>query len=71
MLPMRACGRACGTSSARLHGGVFRSYADHRMAHAAAVIGAVVPGVEVDDVAATGKTFPDFPGTWARLLSGR
>ena len=41
------------------------------MAHAGAVLGAVVDGVEVDDVAATGKTFPDFPGTWARLLGGR
>jgi 3-phosphoshikimate 1-carboxyvinyltransferase len=53
---------------ARLHGGMFHSYADHRMAHAGAVLGAVVEGVEIDDVAATGKTFPDFPGTWARLL---
>ena len=51
-----------------LHGGPFRSYADHRMAHAAAVIGSVVDGVTVDDVAATGKTFPDFPGVWSALL---
>ena len=56
---------------ARLHGGLFRTYADHRMAHAGAVLGAVVAGVELDDVAATGKTFPDFPGTWTRLLAAR
>ena len=53
---------------ARLHGGLFHSYADHRMAHAAAVIGSAVRGVSVDDVAATSKTFPDFPGAWSRLL---
>jgi 3-phosphoshikimate 1-carboxyvinyltransferase len=56
---------------AALHGGLFRSYADHRMAHAAAVLGSVVPGVTVDDVAATGKTYPDFPGAWSRLLDAR
>jgi 3-phosphoshikimate 1-carboxyvinyltransferase len=56
---------------ATLHGGLFRTYADHRMAHAAAVLGSVVQGVEVDDVAATSKTFPDFPGVWAALLDAR
>jgi 3-phosphoshikimate 1-carboxyvinyltransferase len=55
---------------ATLHGGLFRSYADHRMAHAAAVVGSVVEGVLVDDVGATGKTFPDFDGVWARLVEG-
>lgn len=55
---------------ATLHGGLFHSYADHRMAHAAAVLGSVVAGIRVDDVAATSKTFPDFPGVWARLLDG-
>jgi 3-phosphoshikimate 1-carboxyvinyltransferase len=53
---------------ARLHGGVFHSYADHRMAHAGAVLGAAVDGVAIDDVAATAKTFPEFPEVWARLL---
>ena len=56
---------------ARLHGGLFHSYADHRMAHAGAVLGAAVDGVAIDDVAATGKTFPDFPDVWAGLLDGR
>jgi 3-phosphoshikimate 1-carboxyvinyltransferase len=44
------------------------AYADHRMATAGAIIGLVVPGVEVDDVASTDKTIPDFPGRWAALV---
>ena len=53
---------------ARLHGGVFHTYADHRLAHAAVILGLAVPGVLVEDVATTGKTFPDFPGAWSRLV---
>ena len=56
---------------ARLHGGLFHSYADHRMAHAGAVVGAAVDGVALDDVGATGKTFPDFPEVWAGILDAR
>jgi 3-phosphoshikimate 1-carboxyvinyltransferase len=56
---------------AALHGGTFHTYADHRMAHAAAVLGSVVDGVLVDDVGATSKTFPDFPRVWAALLDTR
>ncbi|NIQ56634.1 MAG: 3-phosphoshikimate 1-carboxyvinyltransferase, partial [Gammaproteobacteria bacterium] len=52
-----------------LHGGVFRAHADHRMAHAAAVVGLVVPNVQVDDIGCTTKTLPDFPGMWAGMLS--
>ena len=51
-----------------LHGGTFRTYADHRMAHAAAVLGLVVDGVELDDVDCTTKTMPDFPGLWSTML---
>ena len=53
---------------ARLSGGVFHTYADHRMAHAAVVLGLGVPDVLVEDVATTGKTFPDFAGAWSRLV---
>jgi 3-phosphoshikimate 1-carboxyvinyltransferase len=56
---------------APLHGGVFRTYADHRMAHAGALLGSAVRDVVLDDVAATGKTFPEFPVVWARLLGPR
>ena len=55
---------------AALHGEVFRTYADHRMAHAAVVLGAVVPGVLVEDVATTSKTFPGFAEVWSGLLDG-
>jgi 3-phosphoshikimate 1-carboxyvinyltransferase len=51
-----------------LHAGVWRAYSDHRMATAGALLGLVVDGVQVDDIAATSKTLPDFPGMWARML---
>jgi len=53
---------------AALHGGIFHTYADHRMAHAGVIVGAAVDGVLVEDVATTGKTFPDFASFWAALL---
>ncbi|MGC3952653.1 MAG: 3-phosphoshikimate 1-carboxyvinyltransferase [Propionicimonas sp.] len=53
---------------APLHGGIFHTYADHRLAHAGALLGLVVPGVELDDVACTSKTLPDFPALWADLV---
>ena len=53
-----------------LHGGVFETYDDHRMATAGAVLGLVVPGVEVVDVATTGKTLPGFVGMWTSMLGG-
>ncbi len=52
-----------------LRGGVFRTYDDHRLATAAAVLGLAVPGVEVENVATTGKTLPDFPGLWTAMLA--
>jgi 3-phosphoshikimate 1-carboxyvinyltransferase len=51
-----------------LRAGTWRAYADHRMAMAGAIIGLRVPGVEVDDIGATGKTLPEFPALWARML---
>ncbi|MFF5212480.1 3-phosphoshikimate 1-carboxyvinyltransferase [Streptosporangium sp. NPDC000396] len=53
-----------------LTGGVFHSYADHRMATAGAVIGLAVPGVEVEDIATTGKTLPEFASMWLNMLHG-
>ena len=52
-----------------LNGGSFRTYADHRMAHAGVIIGLAVPGVSVEDVATTAKTFPDFAGAWSTFLA--
>jgi 3-phosphoshikimate 1-carboxyvinyltransferase len=45
------------------------AYADHRMATAGALLGLVVPGVAVDDVACTSKTVPDFAGRWTELVT--
>ncbi|RYP82254.1 3-phosphoshikimate 1-carboxyvinyltransferase [Nocardioides guangzhouensis] len=53
---------------ARLHGGVFHTYSDHRMAHAGVVVGAAVGGVLVENVDTTSKTFPGFAGVWSGLL---
>ena len=53
---------------APLHAGVFHTYDDHRLATAGAVLGLVVGGVEVENIATTRKTLPDFPGLWSSLL---
>ena len=53
-----------------LHGATWHAYADHRMATAGAVLGLVVDGVQIDDIASTEKTLPDFPGLWSAMLAG-
>jgi len=53
---------------APLHGGVFHTYDDHRLATAGAVIGLVVPDIDVENIETTRKTLPDFPGLWSSLL---
>jgi 3-phosphoshikimate 1-carboxyvinyltransferase len=45
------------------------SYADHRMVHAAAVLGLAVEGVEVRDPDAVSKTLPDFVERWDGMLA--
>ncbi|ROZ63059.1 3-phosphoshikimate 1-carboxyvinyltransferase [Kocuria soli] len=55
---------------AALRGGEFRSYDDHRMATAGAVIGLVVDGVRVENIATTAKTLPQFPELWADMVTG-
>jgi 3-phosphoshikimate 1-carboxyvinyltransferase len=54
-----------------LRGGVFSTYHDHRMAHAAAVLGLVVPGIQIQNVATTYKTHPDFVGAWTSMRGDR
>ncbi|MEV5897317.1 3-phosphoshikimate 1-carboxyvinyltransferase [Nonomuraea fuscirosea] len=54
-----------------LHGGTFHSYDDHRMATAGAVIGLAVPGVEVENIATTAKTLPEFVQMWTAMLDAR
>ena len=53
---------------AKLHGGVWHSYADHRMAQAGALLGLAVDGVEIDDIASTTKTMADFVGLWTGMI---
>lgn len=55
---------------APLHGGVWHSYADHRMATAGAIIGLAVEGVEVEDIDTTSKTLPGFAGMWEAMIRG-
>ncbi|HEY8480031.1 MAG TPA: 3-phosphoshikimate 1-carboxyvinyltransferase [Spirillospora sp.] len=52
-----------------LHGGLFRTYDDHRMVMAAAVLGLAVPGIEVENPGTVGKTLPGFTESWASMLT--
>ena len=53
----------------KLHAGLWKSFDDHRMATAGAVIGLVVEGILVDDIKTTSKTLPDFENMWTSLVS--
>ncbi|MFM2023795.1 MAG: 3-phosphoshikimate 1-carboxyvinyltransferase [Actinomycetota bacterium] len=52
----------------KLHGGLWRTYEDHRMATAGAIIGLVVEGIEIQDISVTSKTMPDFSALWFEML---
>lgn len=54
---------------AQLHGAEMETYDDHRMATFAAIIGLVVPGVQIRNIATTNKTIADFPGLWAAMIA--
>ncbi|WP_309712008.1 3-phosphoshikimate 1-carboxyvinyltransferase [Pseudolysinimonas sp.] len=54
---------------ALLHGAPWRAYADHRMATTGALLGLVVPGIVVDNIATTAKTLPEFPALWEQIRS--
>lgn len=53
---------------AALHGGVWQSFADHRMATTGAVIGLRVAEVDIEDIDSTSKTLPQFTELWYRML---
>ncbi len=53
---------------APLRGGLWHTYADHRMVMAGAVLGLAVPGVLVEDVATVAKTLPTFTDLWDALV---
>jgi len=52
-----------------LHGELFRTYHDHRMATSAALLGLRVPGIVVENVETTAKTLPHFSAMWDAMLS--
>lgn len=52
-----------------LHGGLFHTYADHRLVMAAAVLGLVTPGVLVEDAGTVAKTLPTFVDLWQAMLA--
>lgn len=54
---------------AKLHGGQFATYSDHRMAMAGAVLGLAVSDLVIEDIATTGKTLPNFAKMWHEMVS--
>lgn len=50
---------------------IFKSYEDHRMATAGAIIGLAVKDLIVENIETTRKTLPDFPGMWREMLNGK
>ena len=53
---------------AELIGGQWSTYEDHRMATAGAIIGLAVANVQVENIATTSKTIPEFVNLWTRML---
>ena len=53
---------------AQLQGGLWKTYGDHRMATAGAIIGLRVPGLEIEDITVTSKTMPGFKSLWGNML---
>jgi 3-phosphoshikimate 1-carboxyvinyltransferase len=54
--------------SDNLHGGLWQTYQDHRMATAGAIIGLRVAGIEIEDINVVSKTMPTFVELWTALL---
>ncbi len=52
-----------------LGGDLWRTYADHRMAQAGALLGLLVPEVVLDDIGCTSKTMPEFEQLWTRMIN--
>ena len=47
---------------------VWRTYHDHRMATAGAIIGLKISGLEIENIATTAKTMPGFATLWGKML---
>ncbi|MEO0061278.1 MAG: hypothetical protein RL343_896 [Actinomycetota bacterium] len=57
--------------STNLHGALWQTYEDHRMATAGAIIGLRVPGIEIEDITTTSKTMPNFAQMWQNMLGAK
>ena len=53
---------------APLDGGIWKAFADHRMATSGALLGLAIRGVVIDDISSTSKTLPEFPELWSSLV---
>lgn len=53
-----------------LRGGIWCSYADHRIATAGAILGLRVPGMQIENVETTDKTLPGFAQMWGDMANG-
>ena len=56
-------------SANRLRPSVMETYADHRMATFAAMLGLRIKGIQVENIAATAKTLPNFVNMWNDMLA--
>ena len=54
--------------SGNLHGALWHTYEDHRMATTGAIIGLRVPGIEIENIGTTAKTMPNFMPLWNQML---
>lgn len=54
--------------SKNMHGEVMETYADHRMATFASMLGLRISNISVKNIATTRKTIPDFPTMWNNML---
>jgi len=54
--------------SENLHGAIWQTYGDHRMATAGAIIGLAVSGITIQDINVVSKTMPDFVNLWTEMI---
>lgn len=53
----------------QLHGGIFETYEDHRMAMAGAVLGLRVKDLRIENIDTTSKTLPEFASMWLEMVT--
>lgn len=56
------------TPTGKLKPVLWHSYYDHRIATTGALIGLAVPGLRVQNIETTAKTFPEFPVLWKKVV---